>query len=389
MPVTQSQRLAALPAYLFAEIDRKKRAARAAGRDIIDFGVGDPDQPTHSFIVERMQQAIRKPENHAYPLGGGSPDFRRSIAAFFHKRYGVKLDPARELLALIGSKEGIGHLPLALVNPGQTVIVPSPGYPVYHAGTVFAGGEPYILALNEAAGWLPDFDAIPADVAGQAVLMFLNYPNNPTGATASVAFYERAVAFARQHDVLLAQDAAYNDLYLGHEPPPSILQIPAAREVAIEFHSASKTFNMTGWRIGFVVGNAAAIAALASIKANLDSGVFGAIQEVAYDAYAHIDRPEVHQMRELYRARAKILCDGLRAIGFQAAPPEATFYIWARVPPGYDSMTVCNRLLDQANVVGVPGAGFGPTGEGYVRFALNVAAERIETAVQRMVAMKW
>jgi len=389
MPVTRSTRLGALPPYLFAEIDRQKRAARAAGRDIIDFGVGDPDQPTHAFIIERMRQAVGKPENHPYPLGGGSADFRRSIAAFFHRRYGVQLDPQRELLALIGSKEGIGHLPLALVNPGQPVIVPSPGYPVYRAATIFAGGQPYILELTEAGGWLPDFAAIPPDVARRAVLMFLNYPNNPTGATATLDFYQRAVAFAKEHDLLLAQDAAYNELYLGAQPPPSILQVPGAEDVAVEFHSASKTFNMTGWRIGFVVGNADAIAALASIKANLDSGVFAAIQEAACEAYGNIDCRELHQMRELYRARARILCEGLCQIGFRASPPAATFYVWAHVPAGYDSMTVCSRLLDEVHVVGVPGVGFGPSGEGYVRFALNVPAERIQAAVQRMAALKW
>ncbi len=389
MRVTRSDRLAALPPYLFAEIDRKKRAAREAGRDIIDFGVGDPDQPTHAFIIACMQQAVTRPENHPYPLGGGSPGFRRAIAAFFQRRYAVDLDSNRELLALIGSKEGIGHLPLALVNPGQTVIVPSPGYPVYRASTIFAGGRPYTLELTEAGGWLPDFATIPAAVARDAVLMFLNYPNNPTAATATLAFYERAVEFARRHNILIAQDAAYNDLYLGHNPPPSILQVPGARDVAIEFHSASKTFNMTGWRIGFVAGNGEAIAALGSIKANLDSGVFAAIQEAACEAYANLDRPELSQMRELYRARARAFCDGLRKLGFRAAAPDATFYVWAGVPVGYDSMTVCNRLLDEADVVGVPGIGFGPTGEGYVRFALNVSVDRIQTAIERMAAIRW
>jgi LL-diaminopimelate aminotransferase len=389
MPITKSERLQSLPPYLFAEIDRKKRAARAAGRDIIDFGVGDPDRPTHAFIIERMQQAVKKPENHPYPLGGGTPEFRRRIAAFFQKRYGVELDPTRELLALIGSKEGIGHLPLALVNPGQTVLIPSPGYPVYMAGTIFAGGKPHILELTEAGKWLPDFDAVPAEVARNAVLMFLNYPNNPTGAVATVDFFARAVAFARKHDMLVAHDAAYNDLYLGNTAPPSILQVPGAREVAIEFHSASKTFNMTGWRIGFVAGNADAIAALAAVKANLDSGVFAAVQEATWEAYSNTDRPELHEMRELYRARAKILCEGLSKLGFGVAPPEATFYIWARVPGGRDSMTVCSRLLDEADVVGVPGVGFGPTGEGYVRFALNQPAERIALAVERMRKLKW
>ncbi len=384
-----SDRLKALPAYLFAEIDRKKRAALAAGRDVIDFGVGDPDQPTHGFIIDRMAAAIRKPENHTYPLGGGTPAFRRQIAAFFRQRYGVELDPSRELLALIGSKEGIGHLPLAVVNPGQAVLVPSPGYPVYLAGTVFAGGQPYVMELTEAGGWLPDLERIPAEVARNAALMFLNYPNNPTGAVATLEFYERAVAFAKRYNLLIAQDAAYNELYLTDQRPPSILQAPGAREVAIEFHSASKTFNMTGWRIGFAAGNAEALSALAATKANLDSGAFAAVQEAACDAYANIDRPELHRMRELYRGRARILCEGLAKLGFAARPPLATFYVWAGVPAGYDSMTVCNRLLDEASVVGVPGIGFGPTGEGYVRFALNVAAERIQAALQRMAAIRW
>ncbi len=389
MTLIRSERLQALPPYLFAEIDRKRRAARAAGHDVIDFGVGDPDQPTHEFIIERMIQAVRKPENHVYPLGGGSAEFRRQVAAFVRRRYGVEVDPQREVLALIGTKEGIGHLPLALVNPGQTVLVPSPGYPVYRVGTVFAGGEPYLMELTEETGWLPDFDRIPTEVTRNAVLMFLNYPNNPTGATATREFYERAVAFAMRRNLWIAQDAAYNELYLDAERPPSILEVPGARDVAIEFHSASKTFNMTGWRVGFAVGNAELIAALASVKANLDSGVFGAVQEAACEAYAGSERPELERMRELYRQRAEVLCTGLRRLGFGAAPPRATFYVWARVPSGYDSMTVCNRLLDEAHVVGVPGVGFGPTGEGYVRFALNVPVERIRVALERMGSLKW
>ncbi len=389
MSKVASDRLLSLPPYLFAEIDRKKRAARAAGRDVIDFGVGDPDTPTHAFIIERMGSAIRNPANHKYPFGGGSAEFRQRMAAFFERRYGVMLDPQREVLALIGSKEGIGHLPLAVVNPGDTVLVPSPGYPVYHAGTVFAGGRPYILNLSAETGWLPDFDAIPADIAGAAKLLFINYPNNPTGATATLEFYERAVAFARRHGLLLASDAAYNEVYLTNERPPSVLEVPGAREVAVEFHSASKTFNMTGWRVGFVAGNAEVLAALAAIKTNLDSGVFGAVQEAACAAYDGFERPELHEVRELYRSRAALLCDGLRQIGFTAEPPRATFYVWAGVPRGIDSLTACNRLLDEADVVGVPGIGFGPTGEGYVRFALNVPAERIRVAVERMGGLRW
>jgi LL-diaminopimelate aminotransferase len=389
MNTVRSDRLQALPPYLFAEIDRKKRAARDAGRDIIDFGVGDPDQPTHDFIIARMAQAIRNPKNHPYPFGGGSADFRKTIAAFFRKRYAVELDPGREVLALIGSKEGLGHLPLAVVSVGQTVLVPSPGYPVYRAATIFACAEPFTVELTAATKWLPDFDTLPADVLRNARLMFLNYPNNPTGATATLDFFKKAVAFGRQHNILIAHDAAYNDMYLTGAPPPSILQVPGARDVAIEFHSASKTFNMTGWRIGFAAGNADVIAALAAVKANFDSGVFGAVQEAACEAYANFERPELHKMRELYSARAAILCAGLNKLGFQAQPPQATFYVWAGVPRGYDSMTVCNRLLDETDVVGVPGSGFGPTGEGYVRFAVNVSAERIKTAVERMGRIKW
>ncbi len=389
MTIARSERLNALPPYLFAEIDRKKRAARGAGRDIIDFGVGDPDQPTHDFILRRMAQALHKPENHVYSLGGGSPEFRQTVAAFFRKRYAVELDPGRELLALIGSKEGIGHLPLAVVNPGQSVLVPSPGYPVYHAATIFAGAEPYVLELRAERNWLPDLDAIPAETARNAALLFLNYPNNPTGAVASLDFFVQVVDFAREHGILVAQDAAYNELYLADERPPSILEVPGARDVAIELHSASKTFNMTGWRIGFVAGNAEAIAALAAVKANYDSGAFGAVQEAACAAYTGIDRPELQKMRETYRTRAEILCDGLQKLGFAAQPPTATFYVWARVPPGTDSMSVCGKLLDEADVVGVPGIGFGPTAEGYVRFSLSVPAERIRTAVARMEALKW
>lgn len=389
MAIPRNERFKALPPYLFAEIDRKKKAALAAGRDVIDFGVGDPDRPTHAFIIERMERALRNPKNHTYSLGGGTPGFRRQMAAFFQQRYGVELDPAREVLALVGSKEGIGHLPLAVVSPGQTVLVPSPGYPVYRAGTVFGGGEPYIINLNEAGGWLPDLDAIPADVARKAALLFLNYPHNPTGAVASLEFFERAVAFGKKHEVLIAQDAAYNDLYLGKEPPPSILQVPGAKEIAVEFHSASKTFNMTGWRIGFVVGNAEVIAALQGVKANYDCGVFAAVQEAACEAYAGFDRPELHEMRALYRQRAEMLCASLRKLGFGATPPPATFYVWARVPAGSNSTTVCDRLLEEADIVGVPGVGFGPTGEGYVRFSLGVPTERIEAAVERMRKLKW
>jgi len=389
MKFVETERIRALPPYLFLDIDRKKRAALEAGRNVIDFRMGDPDQPTHAFIIDAMNAALRKPANHRYPIGGGLAPFRRAIAEFVQRRYGVTVDPTREVLALIGSKEGIGHLPLAVVNPGQTVLVPSPGYPVYRAGTIFAGGVPHVFDLLPERDWKPDFSAIPSDVARRAVLMFLNYPNNPTGATADLSFLAEAVAFAREYDLLLAYDAAYNDLYLTDEPPPSVLQVPGAREVAIEFHSASKTFNMTGWRIGFALGNAEVLSALLKIKSNLDTGVFGAIQEATAAAYAGIDRPELHASRARYRSRATRMVAGLRACGFDVVPPKATFYVWPRVPRGYDSLRLCTKLLDEADIVCVPGIGFGPNCDAYVRFSLSVPDAQIDEALARLRELKW
>lgn len=384
-----SARLRRLPPYLFAEIDRQKRAARDAGRDIIDFGVGDPDLPTPEYIVARLRAAAGRPENQRYPQGTGSRSFRRAMATFLQRRYGVTVDPEQQVLALIGSKEGIGHLPLALLDPGDVALIPCPAYPVYRSGTIFAGAEPFTLELREDRGFLPDLKGIPADVLQRARLLFINYPNNPTGATAPLSFYEEAVAFARQHDLIVAQDAAYNDMYFGDHAPHSILEIPGAAEVAVEFHSASKSFNMTGWRIGFAAGRADVLAALAAIKANLDSGAFTAVQEAAEEAYTQYDHAEIVQLREVYRARVATLCGPLREMGFGVRIPQATFYVWARVPAGLDSMTVCRRLLAEADVVCVPGVGFGAAGEGYVRFALSVSAERIAEAVRRMGAIRW
>lgn len=389
MPPREADRLKALPAYLFVDIDRKRAAAVAAGKDVIDLGVGDPDQPTHRFIIDRMVAAVRDPANHRYPTERGAPAFRREATAFFRRRYGVELDPETEILALIGTKEGLGHLPLAVVNPGQTVLVPDPGYPVYRAATIFAGGRPWAMRLEADRGWLPDLDAIPPDVARDAVLMFLNYPNNPTAAVATREFFAHAVDFARRHDLIIAQDAAYNEVCLSGEKPLSILEIPQAREIAIEFHSLSKTFNMTGWRLGFAAGHAPALAALARIKANLDSGVFTAVQEAGIAACAGSERPEIEQMRAMYLQRSAILCEGLRAIGFRVSPPRATFYVWAGVPEGYDALSLANKLLDEAGVVCIPGVGFGEGGAGYVRFALTVDVDRIRAAVERLKALKW
>jgi len=388
MPFQLPDRLQSLPAYLFADIAERKRAAVAAGRDVIDLGVGDPDQPTHTYILDAMRGALQKPANHRYPHHQGSPELRRCLAGYFQRRFGVALDPQKEIVVLIGTKEGLGHLPLAVINPGQTVLVPEPGYPAYGPATIFAGGKPWGMTLSEERGWLPDLSSIPPDVARSARLMFLNYPNNPTGAVATREFFAEAVAFARRHDLLIAQDAAYAEVYFD-EPPPSILEIPGALDVAIEFHSASKTFNMTGWRLGFAVGNSAVVGALAQIKSNLDSGVFTAIQEAGIAAYEGIERAEIHEMRRLVRERAEACSRALREMGFRVQPARASLYVWAGVPRGRDSLGVARKALDEANVVLVPGAGFGPAGEGYVRLSMTLASERIREAMTRLAALAW
>lgn len=388
MPFQPAERLQALPPYLFVAIDRKRRDAIAAGKDVINLGVGDPDQPTHAFIIERMRARIAEPANHCYPSNIGAAAFREQAVAFFARRYGVELDAASEVRTLIGTKEGLGHLPLAVINPGRTALIPEPGYPVYLSGTIFAGGRPYIMPLTEDRRWLPDLEAIPSDTARDAVLLYLNYPNNPTGAAADLDFYRQAVDFARQNDLIVVQDAAYNEMYF-EQQPPSILQVPGAKDVAIELHSLSKTFNMTGWRLGFAAGNADVLAALSKIKANMDSGQFTAIQEAGAAALAGIDRPELHGSRAMYQQRRDAMVAGLRKIGFHVEPPPATFYIWAGVPGGLDSMTVVNRMIEEAAVVGVPGIGFGKACDGYVRFALTVDVERIHQAVTRLAEIQW
>lgn len=389
MKFEPADRLKALPPYLFVEIDRKKRAAIEAGKDVINLGVGDPDQPTPGFILERMADAIRVPQNHRYPFDHGSPEFRRQVAAFLARRYGVELNPMTEILTLIGSKEGLGHLPLAVVNPGDVVLIPEPGYPVYRSGTIFAGGVPYVMRLTAERRWLPDLDAIPAEITARARLMFINYPNNPIGATAPRDFFDRVIRFAREHGIIVVQDAAYNEMHFDGPRPSSILEIDGARDVAVELHSLSKTFNMTGWRLGFAAGNADVLAALARIKANVDSGQFAAVQEAGATAYAGIERPEIAATLAAYRERRDVMCAGLNALGLSVDPPPATFYIWAKTPRSLDSMSVVSRILDEAAVVCIPGTGFGAAGEGYVRFAMTVDVERIRQALDRMARIRW
>ena len=390
----RSDRLDQLPPYLFVEIDRHKREAIEAGRDVIDFGIGDPDQPTASFIIDRVRETIGDADNHRYASSRGTLELRTAFADFYRERFhqanGVgtspNLDPDSEVLVLLGAKEGIGHLPLALLNPGDIVLVPDPGYPVYVSGTVLAGGRCHAMPLRERSGWLPDFDEIPSDVARSARLMWLNYPNNPTTALAPLAFFETALEFAREYDLLIAQDAAYSEVYFD-EPPASILQIPGAKDHAIEFHSLSKTFNMTGWRVAFAVGNADALAALATVKSNLDSGVFLPLQHAGVEALRGASRPEIRNQIAKYRTRRDILVNGLRSAGWSINAPDATIYVWAKCPPGFDSMSLSTRILADASVVVVPGVGFGRCGEGFVRFALTVDDERTQEAVDRIAKL--
>ena len=359
-----------------------------AGCDVIDFGVGDPDRPTPEFIVDHMREAVRDPRTHRYAPSVGTTALRGAIVEFFASRYDVDLDPAEEVVALIGAKEGIGHLPLAVIDPGDVVITPEPGYPVYVSGAVFAGAECHVIELREERDWLPDLSTIPPEVRRKAKLLWLNYPNNPTAAVAPLSFFEEAVAFAREHDMLIAQDAAYNEVYFD-EPPPSILQVDGATEVAVEFHSLSKTFNMTGWRLAFAVGNREALSALAAVKSNLDSGAFTAIQDAGVVALQGIRSPAVKDLTALYRRRRDLVLTGLRTAGWSVDTPKATLYVWAKCPSGFDSMTVASRLLEEAEVVVIPGVGFGPAGEGYVRLALTVSEDRTREAMQRVARVSW
>ncbi len=390
MAFERASRLDELPPYLFIEIDRKKRAAIGAGKDVIDFGVGDPDRPTPQFIIDRMAKAIHDPKNHRYPFDTGVPAFKDAAAAWMARRFGVRVDPKTELLVLIGSKEGLGHLPLAVVNPGDAVLIPTPGYPVYAAATLFAGGKPHYVPLTAERGFLPDLGAVPPAILGQASLVFLNYPNNPTGAVASTSFYARCIELAKRYGFIICSDASYTEVYYDEsDPPRSILELPGAKDVCVEMHSLSKTFNMTGWRIAFAAGSAEVLAALAKVKGNVDSGAFNAIQEAGLAAIEGIDRPEVAEIRRLYRQRRDVLVEGLARTGFGVTPPPATFYVWARCPAGYGSMACAARLLDEAAVVAIPGAGFGQAGEGYVRFALTVEEERIVQAIERLNRLNW
>jgi LL-diaminopimelate aminotransferase len=389
LPITikKAQRINQLPPYLFAEIDRSKRAALARGVDLIDLGIGDPDIPTPSVVVEKLMEGASKPVNHRYPNSSGMAEFRQAVAAWYQSRFNVKLDAANEVVSLIGSKEGIGNMAVAFVDPGDVVLVASPCYPVYHIGTAFNGGKNYFLPLKKENHFLPDLDSIPAEVAKQAKLLWINYPNNPTAAVADRDFYLRVIDFANKHNVIVCHDAAYTEMGYDDYRPMSFLEVDGAREVGIEFHSLSKTFNMTGWRIGMAVGNADLVSGLAQAKSNLDSGIFQAVQEAGIEALK-LGETIVAPSRKIYQERRDILVDGLRAVGLECEKPKATFYVWVTCPKGHSSAEFTAKLLDEAGVVTTPGNGFGDAGEGYVRFTVCVDKERLREVAERIRRVK-
>lgn len=387
MQIKVASRLGLLPPYLFAELDRLKREVQRQGVDVISLGIGDPDLPTPPHIVEALNKAAVLPPNHRYPDYQGLDRFREAAAGWYKRRFNVTLDPAREACALIGSKEGIANFPVAVVDPGDIVLIPDPGYPVYYSGCVFNGGEPYFMPLRKENAFLPDLGAIPAEVARRARLMWLNYPNNPTAATAEPEFFRRAVKFCLDNNIILAHDIAYSEIAFDGYRAPSILEIDGARECAIEFHSLSKTYSMTGWRVGFTVGNAQLVGALGTVKTNVDSGVFQAVQEAAIAALSGGD-DKLHEYCAIYKERRDLTVAALRELGLECDAPRATFYLWARAPKGYTSVSFTERVLKETGVVITPGSGFGKSGEGYVRFSLTVPSERLREAVDRIKTLR-
>jgi len=388
MKFEYTDRLKKLPPYLFVEIDRKKKAAIEKGIDIISLGVGDPDMPTPEHIVEAMRLAVKKPKHHQYPFGAGIIEFRKAVSDWYKERFNVDLNPGSEIHSLIGSKEGIGHIHLAFVNPNDIVLVPEPGYPVYNCGTIFSQGKSYFMPLMEKNNFLPELEAIPEKVSKKAKLMFINYPNNPTAATAGIDFYERVVKYAKKYNIIVCSDAAYSEMYYDGKKPHSFLEVKGAKDVGIEFHSLSKTYNMTGWRLGWACGNADIINGLAKVKDNYDSGVFSAVQEAGVCALTSSQKC-VEDMRRIYQKRRNIFLSELEKIGWKVNKPQATFYVWAKTPRGYKSADTVSKLLDEAGIVCTPGNGMGPSGEGYVRFALTVPEKRLKTAAERISKIKW
>ena len=381
-----ANRISKLPPYLFVEISKRIAEKKAKGIDVVSFGIGDPDIPTPSHIVERLCDAAHDPANHRYPETEGLPKLRQAIAAWCHKRFGLSFDADKEILPAIGSKEAISHVALCFIDPGDTALVPDPGYPVYSSGTMFAGGESYWMPLLEENGFLPDLDKIPASVADKAKLMWINYPNNPTSAIAGADFFEKVVHFARKHDIAVCHDAAYTEVAYDGYKPVSFMEVPGAKEVGIEFHSFSKSYNMTGWRIGWVVGNAAMINALMRVKSNIDSGIPQAIQLAAIQA---IEGPQdcIAEHNAIYQRRRDLAMKVLTKLGLRIQPPKASLYLWAGLPQGHTAVDYTARLLNEANVVVTPGIGYGKYGDGYIRLSLTTPDDRLKEGLARL--QKW
>lgn len=379
----KATRIKKIPPYLFAEIDKKREAAIKRGVDVISLGIGDPDLPTPGYIIESLYRSVQNPANHQYPSYIGSLNFRKAVADWYRRRYNIELDPETEVMALIGSKEGIAHMFWAYIDPEDYALIPDPAYPVYKTGTIFAGGVPYIMPLRAENNFLPDLSAIGIEIAKKAKLMFLNYPNNPTAAVASLEFFQRVVDFAREHNILVCHDSAYIDITFDGYKAPSILQAQGAKDVCVEFGSLSKPFNMTGWRIGYAVGNKEALANLAVIKTNIDSGQFNSIQDAAIDA---LEGPEdqINRMIEVYKKRRDLVVNTLKNIGIDIEKPKGTFYIWAPVPHGYTSAQFAEMLLEQTGVIVSPGNAYGNYGEGYFRISLTISEARLIEALERM-----
>ncbi len=378
-----SERLKKIPPYLFAEIDRKVAEAKAQGKDVISLGIGDPDTPTLQPVVDAMHKAIDNPANHDYPPYNGTASFRKAACDWMKKRFNVELNPDTEMLCNIGSKEAIAHVFFAFVDEGDYTLVPDPGYPVYKNATIFAGGTPYSMPLLEENGFLPDLDAIPEEIAKKSKLMFLNYPNNPTGAVATKEFFQKAVDFCKKYDILLCSDMAYSEMTYDGYKAPSVLEVEGAMDVALEFYSHSKSYNMTGWRVGFVCGNKDAVKALGTIKNNIDSGTFKAIQDAAIKAF-EIDEEYIESLNNMYQERRDIMEAGLKELGWNIKPSKATFYIWIPVPNGYTSEQFATKMLEDAAIVVPPGNGYGKYGEGYIRIALTKDVETIKKCLNRM-----
>lgn len=381
--MNSAKRIADLPPYLFAEIDKKIEMKKAEGVDVISLGIGDPVDPTPLNIIEALQKQSLKPENHRYPSYFGMKDYRRAIAGWYEKRFGLTFDPDNEVLALIGSKEGIAHIAVAFVDPGDVVLVPDPGYPVYHSGTVLAGGKSHFMPLKPENGFVPDLGAVPDDAARAAKLMFLNYPNNPTSAVVREGFFEEVVEFAKRYDVVVCHDFPYSEITFDGYVAPSFMSIPGAREVGVEFHSLSKTYNMTGWRCGWVLGNEMVVEALGRVKSNIDSGIFNAVQYAGIEA---LEGPQdiIVEMKKIYKKRRDIVIESLKEVGIDIEPPKATIYVWVPVPPGFTSASFATLILDKTGVVVPPGSGYGPSGEGYIRISLTVPDDRLMEAMERI-----